>query len=232
MKIYKLSMVFITMCASLLFVQCSDDDDNVLGLQTCNDGIQNGTETGVDCGGSCEPCAEETSIDFSGTFMQEDIMGRPGINTVFSGTDEVKNNFNSTTVTNRADFTSIFENTLETYHDVYAESLGLDPEDVNYVPNILGLDATTFATVLSQFDALQVAPNAQTTYFDSSTGVALTGRNIDDDVIDISLILMFGGGDINNLNFDGTNGLPLLISDSVGFGDRQVGDFPYLETPN
>lgn len=24
---------------------------------TCNDGIQNGDETGVDCGGSCEPCA-------------------------------------------------------------------------------------------------------------------------------------------------------------------------------
>jgi hypothetical protein len=24
---------------------------------TCNDGIQNGDETGVDCGGSCDPCA-------------------------------------------------------------------------------------------------------------------------------------------------------------------------------
>ncbi|RFN60137.1 hypothetical protein [Marixanthomonas ophiurae] len=232
MKIYKLSMVFIAMCASLLFVQCSDDDDNVIDLQTCNDGIQNGSETGVDCGGTaCEPCADG-EINFSGTFMQEDIMGRPGINTVFSGTDEVKNNFNTTTVTGRADFTPIFENTLETYHDVYAVSLGLDPEDVNYVPNILGLDATTFATVLSQFDALQVAPNAQTVYFDPSTGVALTGRNINDDVIDISLILMFGGGDLNNLNFDGTDGSPLLISDSVGFGDRQVVDFPYLETPN
>ena len=23
---------------------------------TCNDGIENGDETGVDCGGSCDPC--------------------------------------------------------------------------------------------------------------------------------------------------------------------------------
>ena len=28
-----------------------------LGTPTCNDGIQNGDETGVDCGGSCTPCA-------------------------------------------------------------------------------------------------------------------------------------------------------------------------------
>jgi hypothetical protein len=27
-----------------------------LGTSTCNDGIQNGDETGVDCGGSCTPC--------------------------------------------------------------------------------------------------------------------------------------------------------------------------------
>ncbi|PVW11612.1 hypothetical protein DDV96_15660 [Marixanthomonas spongiae] len=229
MKIYKLSMLFIAICTSLLFVQCSDDDDNVINLATCNDGIKNGDEEGVDCGGSaCGPCEEA----FTGTYVQEDIMGRPGINTVFSGSPEVKNNFNTTTVTGRADFTPIFENTLETYHDVYAEALGLDPANVNYETNILGLDAPTFSKVLAEFDALQVAPNAQTVYFDPSTEVALTGRNIDDDVIDISLILMFGGGDINNLNFDGSDGSPLLISDSVGFGDRQVVDFPYLETPN
>jgi hypothetical protein len=27
------------------------------GAPTCNDGIQNGTETGIDCGGTCQPCA-------------------------------------------------------------------------------------------------------------------------------------------------------------------------------
>jgi hypothetical protein len=43
---------------------------------TCNDGIQNGSETGVDCGGSCAPCAtcndgiqngSETGVDCGGS---------------------------------------------------------------------------------------------------------------------------------------------------------------------
>ncbi len=34
---------------------------------TCDDGIQNGNETGVDCGGSCEPC--DTSSNCTGTVV-------------------------------------------------------------------------------------------------------------------------------------------------------------------
>jgi hypothetical protein len=35
---------------------------------TCSDGIQNGDETGVDCGGSCAPCAAaENTVIFNGT---------------------------------------------------------------------------------------------------------------------------------------------------------------------
>ena len=34
---------------------------------TCDDGIQNGTETGVDCGGACEDCPEPITIDQGGT---------------------------------------------------------------------------------------------------------------------------------------------------------------------
>ncbi len=30
---------------------------------SCNDGVQNGDETGVDCGGSCDPCAPTASCD-------------------------------------------------------------------------------------------------------------------------------------------------------------------------
>lgn len=33
---------------------CSDDDAE--DAPTCTDGIQNGNETGVDCGGDCDPC--------------------------------------------------------------------------------------------------------------------------------------------------------------------------------
>ncbi|MEM9888707.1 MAG: fibronectin type III domain-containing protein [Bacteroidota bacterium] len=33
------------------------------GVPTCNDGIQNGDETGLDCGGSCPPCQAEPTCD-------------------------------------------------------------------------------------------------------------------------------------------------------------------------
>ncbi len=218
---------------TLTFVQCADDDDNgnAMNEPTCDDGEMNADEEGIDCGGVfCEPCA--VVLDFSGTYAQEDIMGRPGINTVFGGSGMVKNNFNTSIVSDRMAFQPIFEATMENYFDVYAVSLGLDPADVNYAPNILGLDAPTFTTVLAQFDALQVAPDGPTTYF--TPGVAaLTGRNLADDVIDISLILIFGGDDLNNLNFsDPANG-PLLITDGVDAGDRDFSlGFPYMSTVN
>lgn len=50
---------------SLFFIACSDDDDldnggtnnNNSSVATCNDGIQNQGEEGIDCGGPCPPCA-------------------------------------------------------------------------------------------------------------------------------------------------------------------------------
>jgi len=126
-------------------------------------------------------------------------------------------------------FQVAFQNQLEAYHDVYALALGLDPETVNYQTNILGLDATAFTTLLANFDALQVAPNGQTVYYDPATGLALTGRGLEDDVIDISLTLIFGGED--GTRFNGENDSPLLTSDNVSIGTRTYGDFPYLEAP-
>ena len=231
MKIYKLRILVALFCVSMLFVQCADDDDNSNEILNagCSDGILNGDEEAIDCGGSCEPCIGE-GLDFSGSFVQEDVIGRPGVNTVFGGTNDVKNNFNTTVVSGRESFQSTFQSTLELYHDVYAASLDIPLEDLNYETNILGLDAATFTTVLAQFDALQVAPNGQTTYFDPVTGLALTGRTLSDDVIDISLILTFGGTD--GARFDGNNGTPQLTSDGVGPGNRDFSlPFPYLEAP-
>ena len=225
MKIQNIQLIALSLCLGLLFTQCKDDDDNgnVIEQATCDDGIMNGDEEGVDCGGSCISCFD--LLDFSGTFSQEDIMGRPGVNTVFSGSSTVKDMFNVSLVNDRASFQPIFQNTLEAYHDVYGDALGVS---IDYETNILGLDAATFTTVLAQFDALQVAPNGQTTYFDPGTGVALTGRTLADDVIDISLTLMFGG--TTGTRFDGNNGTPQLTSDGVGPGDRDFAlPFPYLE---
>jgi hypothetical protein len=47
------------------FTGCSDDDnDPIVIVPTCSDGIKNGDETGIDCGGTCAPCTG--TIDVSG----------------------------------------------------------------------------------------------------------------------------------------------------------------------
>lgn len=48
------------MFVGLLATSCESSDDTP--TQTCSDGIQNGDETDVDCGGSCTPCEEERSF--------------------------------------------------------------------------------------------------------------------------------------------------------------------------
>ncbi len=81
---------------TLIFASCSNDDDSEVdpvAMATCDDGIQNGDEEGVDCGGSaCAPCGVaiqnpatyvferngESSVSFSGQttriLMAEEII--------------------------------------------------------------------------------------------------------------------------------------------------------------
>lgn len=255
MKSHFLKITFFLLFGILMLVSCSDDDNDIvdpIAMATCTDGIMNGTEIGVDCGGNCEPCT--LAIDFSGTYAQADHMGRPGINTVLSfdmdGQASVKDAHNITIPSQMAaTFQAGFEARLEQYHDVYAGLLGLDPTTVNYENNILGLDATTLTTVLAA-DALDLAPNAPTVYFNPGTDfdndgrilvpdgdeVALTGRTPNDDVIDVSLILFFGGTEGNRFsgqdtNNDGIADLPRLTSDGVGITADISTTFPYLGNP-
>lgn len=63
----KKSIIYLAILASALFVaSCSDDDDAMVDVTpdaTCEDGVMNGDETGVDCGGSfCEPCGEGMTV--------------------------------------------------------------------------------------------------------------------------------------------------------------------------
>lgn len=207
MNNFKYIILFAAVSISLLFVQCKDDDDNVIMQATCTDGIMNGNETDVDCGGpDCVPCGQV--LDFSGTYVQEDQMGRPGINTVF-GTEGFKDAFN---VTVPSEMQAAFQSKFET------KLLGLNP---GYTTNALGLDATTFTNVLSN-DVLWLAESGITTYFNGTE--ILTGRTLSDDVIDVSLLLIFGGpnGDEN----------PGLTSDGVPMNDAAFSSsFPYLAGP-
>ncbi len=70
-KLILSSLIFASLALS--FTSC--DDDTGTGGVSCFNGIQDGDETGVDCGGSCVPCAtcddgikngQETGIDCGG----------------------------------------------------------------------------------------------------------------------------------------------------------------------
>ncbi|ADY30339.1 MULTISPECIES: hypothetical protein [Cellulophaga] len=229
MKLYNIKHLALAFGAALTIASCSDDDNGDMQM-------------------------EPEMTDFSGTYTQVDHMGRPGINTVLSydveGQASVKDAQNVTVPSEMgAMFQAGFEARLEQYHDVYANLLGADPADVNYENNILGLDAATLTGYLAA-DVLEVAPNLPTTYFNPGTDndgdgrvlvpdgdeVALTGRLITDDVIDVSLILLFGGeeGDRfsgQDTDGDGTADLPRLTSDGVSLTATVSTDFPFLGTP-
>ena len=63
---------FYILFAVLLGVSCSKDEDpEVPAVATCSDGIQNGDETGIDCGGAgCAPCATGVINPASYTFLR------------------------------------------------------------------------------------------------------------------------------------------------------------------
>ncbi len=77
----------LTIAAGVIFTSCSSDDNDIdeqAVTATCTDGLQNGEETGVDCGGSCKPCetTSENPIVNPATYAFE----RNGSSTVdFSG---------------------------------------------------------------------------------------------------------------------------------------------------
>ena len=50
------SIILGTIFLLFIFASCNDNGGMVLPMPTCNDGIRNGNETGVDCGGGCTDC--------------------------------------------------------------------------------------------------------------------------------------------------------------------------------
>jgi len=151
-----------------------------------------------------------TTTPSSKTYNQVDQQGRPAINTVFIGHSDSlqKNTFN---VTVPSQMQSVFLSTVK-------QRL----TDFGYVTNILNLDLNTFATVLVN-DVLNVSKVGPTTLYNGTQ--VLTGRKLDNDVIDIELTLIFGGA----------NGMhnPGLTSDHVDHNDAVFSHtFPYLAIPH
>lgn len=183
MKIFKIKNIAIAV-ASLLMVSCNNNDNMM----------------------------EETSIDFSGTFVQEDQMGRPAVNTVFVSAAS-KDAFNTTIPSEQgAMFQSMFQTNLTGLSPAYANDGDA---------NALGLDAATFTGLLAT-DVLNVSLDGTTTFYDGTN--VLTGRALADDVITVELLLIFGGEDFSEN--------PNLSNDNVDANDKEfLTSFPYLAAP-
>ena len=146
------------------------------------------------------------NFDTAGTYNQNDQMARPAINTVFVNASR-KNEFNTTTPSMmNAAFNAQFQSVLTGF---------------GYTTNILGLDKTTFASVLVT-DVLNVKMSGPTTFYDGTN--VLTGRALADDVITTELILIFGGA-------TGASN-PGLRDDNVNANDKAfLPSFPFLAAP-
>ncbi len=142
-------------------------------------------------------------------YQQQDQMGRPAINTVFNVSATDKDAFNVTIPSaQNAAFQAKFQ----------ARLLALNP---GYTTNALTLNASAFTGVLAT-DVLGVSTTGVTTFFDGTN--VLTGRKLDDDVIDTELLLIFGGPT--------GAGNPALTKDNVNANDKAFTvSFPYLANP-
>jgi len=142
-------------------------------------------------------------------YTQEDQMARPAINTVFVDASE-KDKFNTTIPSEQgAAFAGKFNTKL----------LALN---AGYTTNLLGLSSTDFTSTLAT-DVLTVSLNGPTTFYDGTN--VLTGRKLQDDVITVELILLFGGPDAMSN--------PGLTDDHVDANDHAfLTTFPYLAESN
>lgn len=206
-RYFLLSFIFI----SFLVTACQDDDDNgnAIYQDQCSDGIQNGDETGIDCGGSkCPPC--EIADLFEGEYIQVDQMGRPGINMLLTRI-ELRDSLNVTKpYLMRAAFQRVFKERLMKM-------------DTSYTTNVLGLDADQITSLFSA-DVLWVSASGNTAY---SGNPPMTGRKLGEDVMDANLLWIFGGPDGTKNNDD-----PRLTSDGVDANDAEfLPQFPYLAPP-
>ncbi|WP_345259791.1 DUF4331 family protein [Marivirga lumbricoides] len=172
--------------------------------------------------------AQSTITVINPTYATADQMGRPAINTVFNffGDADTKNGYNMTTPEDgnvpSAGFKGILD-ALQTY-------IGLDPATYT---NVLGLDNATTASVLAT-DVLMSNKNFPSTYGPSNPSDirlgenVLNGRGLGDDVVDVTLILAFGG-DLQNLSATQQG----LIGDGVAGNDAEFSaTFPYLAPAN
>ncbi len=155
-------------------------------------------------------CKKDKDKDMTVSYYQmQDQMGRPAINTVFVDAGE-KDQFN---LTLPSAMNAAYQTKFKT------KLLALNP---GYTTNALGQTADQLTGLLST-DVLNVSTTGVTSFYDGTN--LLTGRALNDDVIDVELLLLFGGP-------AGTSN-PGLTKDNVNANDKVfLSVFPYLATPH
>ena len=139
-------------------------------------------------------------------YQQQDQMGRPAINTVFISAAN-KDAFNVTPPSQMA--------------TAFGPEISAKLTAFGYTSNILGLNNAAFTGVLAT-DVLTASTVGTTTFYDGVN--VLTGRALNDDVINVELILIFGGA-------TGASN-PGLTNDHVDANDKVfLASFPYLASP-
>ncbi len=152
----------------------------------------------------------DTDPNVGATFsVAGDQTGRPAIATVFISTAD-KDVFNTTLPSAMG---AAFQSKIQTK---------LMALNAGYTTNALGQTAAQFTGLLAT-DVLNASTTGKTTFFDGTN--VLTGRALADDVIDVELLLIFGGP-------AGTSN-PGLTKDNVNANDKAfLAGFPYLATPH
>jgi hypothetical protein len=194
MKLNNIKIAAFAMVIAVTVTNCSNESayDNTIDATTTNSSLER---------------------SLMGTYMQEDQMARPAVNTVFVSSGS-KDAFNTTVPSAQG---SAFQNMFQT------NLLALNP---GYTTNALGLNAAQFTGALAT-DVLTLSLVEPTTFFNGTQ--VLTGRTLADDVITVELILIFGGP-------DALTGSPQnvgLIDDHVDANDKAFStSFPYLASPH
>ena len=182
--------------STLLVASCSKTDDNPdpEPVATCSDGIQNGDETGIDCGGSCQACVAPENTVLTGS-LTENRQLDPSLTYSLAGAYSVES---GATLTIPAGTTIVSE-------------VGTDKYIVVQKGGKIDIQGTASAPVLmtskgenpGDWGGLVIAGNATTTEGTDAIaevgGIVYGGSNDSDNSGSISyLIINYAGAQINS----------------------------------
>ncbi|MBO0321342.1 hypothetical protein J0X14_03460 [Muricauda sp. CAU 1633] len=200
-KIFKFSILAI-MASTMVLVGCSSDDggpapDNEPEA-TCDDNIQNGDETGVDCGGSCSNACPEDFITLTGE-QTEDLTLDPAETYILEGTFSVESGA-TLTIPAGTTITAEVESGEETStYIVIQKGAMIDIQGTAASPVIL----TSASETPGDWGGLVIAGNATTTKGVDATAevgnIIYGGTDDMDDSGNIDyLIINYAGAQINS----------------------------------